>query len=65
MDGEAIELRPAGQDETVEYKPDKKLSKKVSLVRAMGKVFWPQFLLAILLKVAHDVIIFMQPYLLE
>lgn len=39
--------------------------RKPSLVRAMGKVFWLNFLLAALFKIANDAVQFVQPQLLE
>ena len=65
VDSEASKLKPC-QDETVEFVPAKKEPcKKASLVRAMFYVFWGRFVLSGLIKLAQDIVVFIQPYLLQ
>ena len=55
------------QSHQIQYAPERKTTKtrKPSLLRVISKVFWRDVLLASLLKVAFDIIQFVQPQILE
>ncbi|XP_048588131.1 multidrug resistance-associated protein 1 [Nematostella vectensis] len=57
------------EEETVEFVPKKdgKMEKKKtpSLTKVIGLMFWRSFLLAAFLKLTHDCLLFVEPYLLN